>query len=251
MVLLIIHTQVMTNAQPSLNSPGNISGVPNSQQQQQQQQRLVQDPSHHSHGSPLVNVDGMHQPQQHHGMEHNTPPETSVSRMDHLPNDNILITTAAASPPNHIRSIFLNQNQQQAQQRMSSKSPVVAGMHLVGGHQGPATPGNPVHHGVTSTPIAMADNPSLGSNHPGAGQSLGVSDHSHSSNSGVLLHAQSPMSPIISHSDNPPSVHNYSWPYQQQVIIGNDSYAHGLPLLPAMQVNTSTSQSQAFFKQSY
>ncbi len=201
----------------------------------------------HAHSStPMVEAMG-----QQHGMDHGTPSDNTASRMEHLPSENILNTTAAASPPNHIRSLFLSQNQQQAQQqqqqqaRMNTESPVLS---LVGGHQGgPSTPSNQMHHGVASTPIGMTDNSSLSSvSHHSQHQN---SDHSHSSNSSILLHSQSPISPAIPHSSETQStVHNY-WPsYQPQLLIGNENYRH---LLPAMQVNTTTGQNQTFFRAAY
>ena len=210
-----------------------------------QQQKLSQDSSRGHTSSPLV--EGM---VQQHALEHATPPENPSSRMEHLSTENILMTTAAASPPNHIRSLFLNQQAQQ--QRMNTKSPA---MNLVGSHQGPGTPGSALHHGLSSTPIGIAENVSMSS---GAHQAQHQgSEHSHSSSSGgVLLHAQSPISPAISHAESQPAaVHNYSWPYQQQFIMGNESFhPAALPaaILPAaMQVNTSSSQNQPFFKATY
>ncbi len=208
----------------------------------------------HAHSSTPI-VEGMgQQQQQQHVMDHGTPSENTASRMEHLPSENILNTTAAASPPNHIRSLFLSQNQQQAQQqqqqqqqqaRMNTESPALS---LVGAHQGgPSTPSNQMqHHGVASTPIGMADNSSLSSvSHHSQHQN---SDHSHSSNSSILLHAQSPISPAIPHSETQSTVHNY-WPsYQPQLLIGNENYRH---LLPTMQVNTSSGQNQTFFRAAY
>ena len=179
-------------------------------------------------------------------MEHATPAENPSSRMEHLSTDNILMTTAAASPPNHIRSLFLNQQAQQ--QRMNAKSPA---MNLVGSHQGPGTPGSAMHHGLASAPIGIAENATMSSGaHQGQHQG---SEHTHSTNSsGVLLHTQSPISPAISHAENQPTVHNYGWPYQQQFIMGNETFHPALPaILPTMQVNTSSSQNQPFFKAAY
>ncbi len=168
--------------------------------------------------------------------------------MEHPVPENILNTTAAASPPNHIRSLFLSQNQQQQAQQQARLNTGSPGLGLVGGHQGPTTPGNPMHHGLASTPIGMSDsNMNTASHH-----SHQNSDHSHSSNSSSLLHAQSPISPAISHSETQPTVHNYSWPpYQQQLIIGNEGYRHAVPLLPAMQVNTSSSPNQTYYRAAY
>lgn len=218
-----------------------------------QQQRLSQESSHphtshphtsHSH-NPSTIVDGM---VGSHNVEHTTSLENSTSRIEHLPSENILITTAAASPPHHIRSLFLSQNQQQMQQQQQRVNTESPGLSSLGTHQGPATPASALHHGMASTPIAVAENPSINSgNHPGQHQS---SDHSHSSNSSILLHSQSPISPAIAHSDAQPAVHNYSWPYQQQLLIGHGSenYRH---LIPAMQVNTSSSQNTPFFRAAY
>jgi len=186
---------------------------------------------HHNH-VPSQHVEAMVTP---HTIEHNTQPESS--RIEHHPSENILITTAAASPPNHIRSLFLNQNQQQR------KSPAMSAAVNLASSQG-----NHLHHGMATTPIA--ENASL------AAVAHSHNEHSHSANSSSgLLHAQSPISPAISHNtESQPTVHNYSWPYhhQQQLIIGNEGYHHTLPILP-MQVNTSgsSSQNQAFFRPSY
>jgi len=70
----------------------------------------------------------------------------------------------------------------------------------------------------------------------------------HSSNSSTLG-MQPPMSPV-SPSENPPSIHNpgFSWAYQQPVIIGGENFTQTLPLLPAVQASTPTTQNHAFFK---
>ena len=203
---------------------------------------------HGSHSSPYLHLDGPSQLQVHRQrmLEHAGPVssmEQSATHIEQIPNENLMITSAnTASPPTHIRTMLLNQQHQQHQQ--TNKSPIIAGMNLMG------------HSMASSSPLAMGENPTLASaSHPPpalVSRSMS-SDHSHSSNSSGLLQPQTPMSPATPPSENPSSVHSYSgWPYHQQpVIIGNDSYPHGLPLLPTMQASTPTTQNQGFFKASF
>ena len=212
-------------------------------------------------GSPLLHVDGMHQMDA-------LPPgpsqlatptqqqmEKSVTHMDQLANDRGggLITPAnTASPPNHIRNMLLSQHHQQ-----SSKGTVITGTNPMLMSHGspappPAAPTPPTHASVHTPPMGGA-----GELHP-ALSSRG--DHSHPSNSGaaMLQQQQPPMSPVTPPPapDNPTSIHTYggwSYPHPQHaaVLLGNESYAHGLPLLPTMQANTPTTQNHAFFKANF
>ncbi len=234
--------------------PGNVGGL---HLQKQREPSLNHAP--HPHTSHAPHPHSSHAPQtsappgvegviQQHAIEHSlSVADNTGARMEHPINENILNTTAAASPPNHIRSLFLSQNQQP---RLNTVSP---GLNLMvgSGHQGPATPGNPMHHGVASTPVGLGggDNSSINTVPHHVHQN---SDNSQSSNSSVLLHAQSPISPAMSHVDTQPTVHNYNWPtYQQQLIIGNEGYRHAVPLLPSMQVNTSSSPNQTYYRAAY
>lgn len=223
-------------------------------------------PSHHlaaaaaamsrgEHGSPYLHLDGsaqlqqaahrqravLEQQQQHAGPVSSL--EQSATHIEQIPNESMMITTAnTASPPTHIRSMLLSQQHQQA----TNKSPIIAGVNY---SMGQAM--------ASSSPLAMGDNPTLASaSHPPsalASRSMS-SDHSHSSNSSSILQPQTPMSPASPPADNPSSVHSYGgWSYhhQQPVIIGNEAYPHGLPLLPTMQASTPTTQNQGFFKASF
>lgn len=204
---------------------------------------------HSGHGSPYLHLEGASQLQQVHRqrvLEHAGPVsslEQSVTHIEQIPNENMMITSAnTASPPTHIRTMLLNQQHQQHQQ--TNKSPIIAGVNMMGQAL------------ASSSPLAMGENPTLASvsNPPPALVSRSISsDHSHSSNSSALMQPQTPMSPATPPSENPSSVHSYGgWPYHQQpVIIGNDSYPHGLPLLPTMQASTPTTQNQGFFKASF
>lgn len=229
--------------------------------------------SSHPVGSPYIQVDSVpsqqqqqQQQQQQHGMEQHSSAslEQSMARIEHIPNESIMISSAnTASPPNHIRNMLLShqqQQQQQQQQQANRKSPVIAGANpLQMGHQGPSQVTAAATMGALGMPagahIGMMENPAAAAaaaaalasaqQHHGLGAR---NDHSHSSIHG---HGQAapPMSPASSSSENPPSVHNFAaWPYhQQQVIIGQEGYP-GLSIHQAMQANTPTSQNQGFFK---
>lgn len=182
---------------------------------------------HHGQNSPLLHVDSMHQLD---SIPTPTPAEKAVSHIDHLPSDGIITTANTASPPNHIRNMLLSQHHQQS----SKGGGVITGSNpIMMGHQSPAPPSH-VH-----TPTMGGDM------HPGLSSR---NEHPHSSSGGILH----PVSPATPPSDNPSSVHSYGgWSYphpQHAVLIGNDSYAHGLPLLPTVQANTPTTQNHAFFK---
>lgn len=202
--------------------------------------------------SQLLHVDGLHQ------LDPSQQMEKSMAHIEQLANNggtggSVMITTAnTASPPNHIRNMLLSQHHQQ-----SSKSAVITGGNpvLMGHqHQSSAQP-PPGHSNVHTSPMGT-----MGEMHPGlSARSLG-GEHPHSSNTsgpGGILHPTTPMSPVTPPPDNPSSVHSYGgWPanpYPQHhaLLIGNESYAHSLPLLPPMQANTPTTQNHAFFKANF
>ena len=164
----------------------------------------------HEPGTPLMSMEGLPQ------LVEQPTLDQSMAPIEHIRNEGVMLNSAnPSSPPNHIRTLLLNQQ--------ASKSSVIHGSHY-----------------IDSTPTLVAiSNPTL------------VCSSDHSSNSGSLVNinsmpSQPPMSPVSPPSVNPPSVPNpnFNWPYQQPVIIGSDSY----PLLPVMHTNTPTSQNQVFFK---
>ena len=188
-----------------------------------------------SSGMPMASI------QDHASSIDSSPMEQAMTRIEQVPNENMLSATNPASPPVHIRSILLNQQ--------SSKGPVITGTLPLQMNPSPVL-GHPVISGPTgdgypsltavSTPILASSSMS--------------SDHSSSSggslvNINSLQSSQPPMSPATPPSDNPPSIqnpHGYTtWQYQH---IGENYHPHSLPLLPAMQVSTPTSQTHAFFK---
>ena len=198
-----------------------MSSIPHSMHPSHQHMRGGGGLRHDQH-SPLLHVDGMHPMD---SMTTPSPLEKSASHIEQLPSDGIITTANTASPPNHIRNMLLNQHHQQ-----SNKSAVITSSNpILMGHQSPAPPSH-----VHTPPMGGDMHRSLSNEH---------------SNS---LH---PMSPATPPSENPVSVHNYGgWSYphpQHAVLIGNDTYTHGLPLLPAVQANTPTTQSHAFFKTNY
>ena len=168
----------------------------------------------HEQPSPLMPVVS-------NGLQQVVEPQPMEQAIEHIPNESVVMNQVnAVSPPNHIRDLILNQQ--------SNKSPVITGP-------------NPVL--VSSTPGGRLIDSSLT-----LVSSLN-SDHS-SNSSSLAMHLQPPMSPVSPISENPPSVHNpgFSWPYQQPVLIGGENFTHTLPLLPAMQASTPTTQNQVFFK---
>ena len=182
---------------------------------------------HHHHHQPTHRSSITHEqpsplmPVVSNGLQQVVDPQPMEQAIEHIPNESVVMNQVnVVSPPNHIRDLILNQQ--------SNKSPVITGP-------------NPVL--VSSTPGGRLIDNSLT-----LVSSLN-SDHS-SNSSSLALHSQPPMSPVSPTSENPPSVHNpgFSWPYQQPVLIGGENFTHTLPLLPAMQASTPTTQNQAFFK---
>lgn len=199
------------------------------------------DQHHTNQSSPLLHVDSMHQMDSIPTTAQLATPtqaEKSMSHMDHLPSDTIT-TANTASPPNHIRNMLLNQHHQQS----GKGGGVITGNNpILTGHQSPGPP----THGMHTPPMGGG-----GDIHSGRGLS---NEHLHSSNSSGIMHPPAPMSPVTPPSDNPSSVHNYggwSYPTHQHAVLINESYAHGLPLLPTVQANTPTTQNHAFFKANY
>lgn len=182
-----------------------------------------------------------------HSMPMPSQAEKPSSHIDQLPNDGSIITTAnTASPPNHIRNMLLNQHHQQSSK--SGGGSVITGSNpILMGHPSPTGPPPGHHMGGSGGDI-----------HPGlSARTLANEQHPHSSNSGGgggggIMHPPAPMSPATPPSENPASVHNYGgWSYPQHaVLIGNEPYHHGMPLLPAVQANTPTTQNH-FFKANF
>ncbi len=200
-------------------------------------------------GSPLLHVDNLH-PMDTMPSPSQIPMATSIEKpggghMEHLPGDGMITTANTASPPNHIRNMLLSQHHQQSSG--GGKGGVISGGNpILMGHQSPV----PSNHGMHTPPMGGGGGGG-GDIHPNLSSR---SEHSHSSNSSNTLYAQTTMSPVTPPSENPSSVPtNYGgWPYshpQHAVIIGNDSYP-GMPLLPAMQASTPTTQHN-FFKAAY
>ena len=204
---------------------------------------LRHDQHHNQQGSSLLHVENVHQiesmPNPSQMATPNQMEKPSVAHMDHLSNDGMITSANTASPPNHIRNMLLSQHHQQSSK--SGGGVISGGNPILMGHQSPV----PSSHGMNTPSLGGDMHPSLSSR----------SEHPHSSSSSGILHAQTPMSPVTPPSENPPSVHSYGgWSYphhQHAVIIGNDSYSHSLPLLPAMQANTPTTQNHTFFKASF
>ncbi len=152
--------------------------------------------------------------------------ESSMSHIEQIPNDSVMLNSAnPASPPNHIRTLLLN----------AGKSSVITGTPVLSSHISMAN----AIEGVQT--YALSGNQTL----------VSSSDHSsNTSGSLINLHAP-PISPASPVSVNAPSIHNppgFGWSYPQQVIIGAENYPHPLPLLPAMQATTPSSQPHQFYK---
>lgn len=158
-----------------------------------------------------------------------------MSRTEQIPNEHMLSNTNPASPPVHIRSILLNQQ--------STKGPVIAGTVPL-----QLSPSPVLGHSIISGPGDV--NPTLGS----VGTPSNIMACDQPANPGSIMNVnslQSSQNPVTPSSESLPTAHNphtfTTWPYQQPVIISENYHTQSLPLLPALQVSTPTSQS-TFFK---
>lgn len=167
--------------------------------------------SSHEHMSPMMSVAT-------NGLQHAVDPQPLEQPIEHIPNENVIMNPNAVSPPHHIRDLILNQQ--------ANKSPVITGANSILANTVPGL--------RTSDSSNLTLTSSLNSDHSSNSSTLGM---------------QPPMSPV-SPSENPPSIHNpgFSWAYQQPVIIGGENFTQTLPLLPAVQASTPTTQNHAFFK---
>lgn len=160
-----------------------------------------------------------------------------MSRTEQIPNEHMLSTANPASPPVHIRSILLNQQ--------NSKGPVIAGTVPL-----QLSPSPVLGHSIISGPGDV--NPTLGSlATPSLASSIMACDQPANPSVMNVNSLTSSQNSVTPSSDNLPTAHNphtfTTWPYQQPVIIGENYHTQSLPLLPAIQVSTPTSQS-TFFK---
>ena len=170
--------------------------------------------SSHEHMSPMMSVAT-------NGLQHAVDPQPLEQPIETIPNQNVIMNPNAVSPPHHIRDLILNQQ--------ANKSPVITGVNSILANAVPTLAGL-----RTSDSSSLTLTSSLNSDHSSNSSSLGL---------------QPPMSPV-SPSENPPSIHNpgFNWAYQHPVIIGGENFPQTLPLLPAVQASTPTTQNHAFFK---
>ena len=184
-------------------------------------------------------------------------PSIGGSMDHHISADNIITTANTASPPNHIRTMLLNQHlQQSGVSKSGSGGGVITGTNpILMGHQSPIPP--PHHRGVHTPPLgggvggidvhSHVSLPSRGLNSSDHSTSL---NSSNSSTAGGMLHTQPPISPATPPLENAPSIHNYgNWSYQPLMVGASESF--GLPVLPPMQATTPTTQPHNFFKATF